>query len=162
MIDLNNYNKVDFSWDFTCFSKPDKNPIGVQLPLYHIGENMYTKFQCLPNHVGWNKVIHGGVIALICDDILGKHVFTISKSFCMTRSLNIKYIRPAYNNIMHIFKTNVIERTNKTIWIRVEIYDERENLCAYADGDFAIISNDNAKYKNITSIELKDLIKNLN
>ncbi len=38
MIDLSNYTPIDFPWDFTCFSKIDKNPLGIQLPLYYIGE----------------------------------------------------------------------------------------------------------------------------
>ncbi|AXA33371.1 PaaI family thioesterase [Francisella adeliensis] len=157
MINLNNYKPIDFPWDYTCFSSTDKNPISLQLPLYHIDEHLYTKFKCLPNHVGWENVIHGGVIALICDDILGKHVLMITKSFCVTRNLNVKYLKPMYSKYFYIFKTTIIRKSKTTVWIKVDIYDEKNSLCAYADADFAIISEEDAKNKNITSYSINEL-----
>lgn len=161
MIDLSNYTPIDFPWDFTCFSKIDKNPLGIQLPLYQIGEHMYTRFKCLPNHVGWDNVIHGGIIALICDDILGKHVLSISKSFCMTRNLNIKYLKPTYSKVGHIFKTTIIRKGRTTVWIKVDIYNEQGDLCAYADADFVLLEEHHTKQKNISSYNLEDLVAHL-
>lgn len=161
MIDLSNYTPIDFPLDFTCFSKIDKNPLGIQLPLYYIGEHMYTRFKCLQNHVGWDNVIHGGIIALICDDILGKHVLSISKSFCMTRNLNIKYLKPTYSKVEHIFKTIIIRKGRTTVWIKVNIYNEQGDLCAYADADFALLEEHHTKQKNISSYNLEDLVAHL-
>ena len=157
MIDLNDYQPVDFPWDYTCFSSIDKNPIGLQLPLYHIGEHLYTKFKCLSHHVGWENVIHGGIIALICDYILGKHVLMIAKSFCVTRNLNVKYLKPTYSKCSYTFKTTIIRKGQTTVWIKVDIYDEKNSLCAYADADFAIINEADAKKKNITSYDISEL-----
>ncbi|QLE78851.1 PaaI family thioesterase [Francisella sp. Scap27] len=157
MIDLDDYTPIDFPWDFTCFSSKDKNPIGIQLPLYHIADHMYTKFKCLPNHVGWENVIHGGIIALICDDILGKHVLMVAKSFCVTRNLNVKYLKPMYSKCFYTFKTTIIRKSKTTVWIKVDIYDEKNSLCAYADADFAIISEEDAKSKNIASYDITEL-----
>lgn len=42
MIDLSNYTPIDFPWDFTCFSKIDKNPLDIQLPLCIISVNTCT------------------------------------------------------------------------------------------------------------------------
>lgn len=162
MINLDDHKPMDFPWDHTCFSRTAKNPIGIQLPLYEINDHFYTKFKCLPHHVGWEKVIHGGIIALICDDILGKHVLSVTKSFCMTRNLNIKYLRPTYSNLSHIFKTTIIRKGRTTVWIKVDIYDENNNLCAYADADFAILEESHAKKKDIASYDINDLVSKTN
>ncbi|QIV96386.1 uncharacterized protein (TIGR00369 family) [Allofrancisella inopinata] len=158
MINLDDYKPIEFPWDYTCFSSIDKNPIGIQLPLYHIGEHFYTKFKCLPHHVGWDNVIHGGVIALLCDDILGKHVLEVSKSFCMTRNLNIKYLKPTYSKATHIFKTTIIRKGRTTVWAKVDIYNEKGDLCTYADADFALLEEQLAKHKDIASYNINDLI----
>lgn len=161
MINLDNHKPIDFPWNYTCFSSIDKNPLGVQLPLYHIGYHMYTKFKCLSNHVGWDNVIHGGIIALICDDILGKHVLSISKSFCMTRNLNIRYLKPTYSKVTHTFKTSVIRKGRTTVWTKVDIFNEKGDLCAYADADFALLEEGHAKQKDISSYNLDKLINSL-
>jgi len=158
MINLNDYTPVDFHWDYTCFSKVDKNPIGLKLPLYNIGDHLYTKFKCLSNHVGWENVIHGGVIALICDDILGKHVLMSTQSFCVTRNLNVKYLKPAYSKCEYIFKTTIIRKGSTTAWTKVDIYNEKGDLCAYADADFALLEETKAKQKNIASYNISDLV----
>lgn len=122
---------------------------------------MYTKFKCLPNNVGWDNVIHGGIIALICDDILGKHVLSISKPFCMTHNLNIKYLKPTYSKVEHIFKTNIISKGLTTVWIKVNIYNEKGDLCAFADAYFMILEEHHVKQENISSYNLEDLVTHL-
>ncbi|APC96764.1 PaaI family thioesterase [Francisella frigiditurris] len=158
MINLDDYKPIDFHWNYTCFSSKDKNPIGLQLPLYHISNHLYTKFKCLPHHVGWENVIHGGIIALICDDILGKHVLMAAKSFCVTRNLNVKYLKPAYSKLAYIFKTTLIRKSRTTVWMKVDIYNQNHELCAYADADFALLEEQHAKAKDIASYNLDDLI----
>ena len=162
MKNLDNYKPIaNFPWDNTCFSRVEKNPIGLQLPLYYIDNHLYTRFKCLDHHLGWENVIHGGVISLICDDILGKHVVIAAKSFAVTRNLNIRYIKPTYSKVEHIFKTTIVRVSRTTVWMKVDIYDEKGSLCAYADADFALLDENIAKQKNIATWDINEIISRL-
>ena len=80
-----------------------------------------------------------------------------AKSFCVTRNLNVKYLNPTYSKCSYTFKTTIIRKGQTTVWIKVDIYDEKNSLCAYADADFAIINEADAKKKNIANYDISVL-----
>ncbi len=73
-----------------CFGCSPNNPIGLKMVFEHDGEVCRSRFTTGPEHQSWNDVVHGGLIATMMDEIMGKwlwdHGFT-----AMTAEMTVRY-----------------------------------------------------------------------
>jgi len=51
----------------------------------------------IPEHfAGWGRVVHGGILATILDEIMGWTGIYLLKQFTLTKNMNIEYIKAAF------------------------------------------------------------------
>lgn len=46
------------------------------------------------HHVGWEGIAHGGIVSTILDEIMGWTVIAFKRAFFVTRSMEVRYLRP--------------------------------------------------------------------
>ncbi len=57
--------------DRMCFACGSKNPIGLKLEFSLDGDNvLHTEFTPKKEHQGYKDIVHGGIIALILDEVM--------------------------------------------------------------------------------------------
>jgi uncharacterized protein (TIGR00369 family) len=78
-----------------CFGCSPKNPAGLQLKFSTDGAAVYTEI-AVPEHLcGWSRIVHGGVLATICDETMSWAAIHLLKRIALTQSMTIEYLRPA-------------------------------------------------------------------
>ncbi len=77
-----------------CFVCGIENPIGLRLAFYTDEEGQcLTRFRPRPEHQGYPGHLHGGIIATLLDETMGR-VLTQEQVWAMTGTLEVKYRRP--------------------------------------------------------------------
>jgi len=73
-----------------CFGCSPNNPIGLKLEFEDDGNVCRAYFTARPEHMGWNDVVHGGLVATMLDEAMGKWLW--ERGFTtMTAEMTIRY-----------------------------------------------------------------------
>ncbi|ABX04131.1 MAG TPA: PaaI family thioesterase [Herpetosiphon sp.] len=77
-----------------CFVCGKNNPSGLQLDFFEEEKTVITRFVSTALHQGWPGFVHGGIIATILDETLGRVGFLID-AWTMTGRFEVRYRQPA-------------------------------------------------------------------
>lgn len=76
-----------------CFGCGPDNPAGVALQVYRVGDEVLADVSFAPKHAGAHGVVHGGVLASACDDLVAFLLYVLQQP-AVTRSLQMDYLAP--------------------------------------------------------------------
>jgi uncharacterized protein (TIGR00369 family) len=109
----------------------------------------------VPEHLcGWDRLVHGGVISTILDEIMSWTGIYMLKQITMTKSMTVDFIKPVYINNELKAEGQVLEKTGKhEALLEGSLYDEKGTLCARSQGNFVIFSPAVAKRLGIARKE---------
>jgi len=80
--------------DGRCFCCGPENPHGLHLNIVRDGpEGVQTQFVADKRYCGWSRYLHGGVISLIFDELLGWVSFHLGYD-AVTARLEVRYRQP--------------------------------------------------------------------
>src|ERR1041384_6100143 len=78
----------------SCFVCGESNPIGLKLRFETDGNIVRTQFVPRPEHVGFRKTVHGGLIATVLDEIMVWACAVQTKRFAFCAELNVRFLSP--------------------------------------------------------------------
>ena len=90
VIDLDPYT---FGRSQTCFGCGPHNDRGLRLRFQRDGDTVTTRFVLGAGHDGPPELLHGGLQALICDELAGWVLVGMRERIGVTCSMNVRYIR---------------------------------------------------------------------
>lgn len=140
--------KTDFkpidhtNWQKTlCFGCSQDNPYGLKMNFYSDEETVISMIT-VPDHLcGWNNLVHGGIIGVILDEIMGTTGIYLLDTFLLTKSMNTKFIKPLVIGEEIRVEGRIIDRTSeKEVVIGGRIFNENGEIAASAEALFAIVS----------------------
>lgn len=73
-----------------CFGCSPNNPIGLKMEFEDDGDVCRAYFAAGPEHMGWNGVVHGGLVATMLDEAMGKWLWERGLT-TMTAEMTIRY-----------------------------------------------------------------------
>jgi uncharacterized protein (TIGR00369 family) len=76
-----------------CFVCGVDNPIGLHLDLWMDGEQVWTEFTPGQQHQGWPGVLHGGIMATLLDETMGRVAF-LRHEWMVTVKMEVTYRKP--------------------------------------------------------------------
>lgn len=129
-----------------CFGCGDANPQGMRLTFEQDdkGRRIIGRFRVGAEFQGGPGMLHGGIIAVILDEAMGK-VCRFSDVRTVTAELNIKYVRPVRVNeeiSVEAFEEN---RKGRNFHVVGEIRGSGGELLARGRGRF--VANDPATFR---------------
>ncbi len=77
-----------------CFVCGSENPIGLRLQFTHHGEGVRAEFTPSPVHVGYDGIVHGGIIAALIDDAMA-NIWFVRGEEALTAKLEIRFRQAA-------------------------------------------------------------------
>lgn len=77
-----------------CFACGSRNEQGLRLVFHRTGDRIYADFTPSPHHQGFPGVLHGGIIATLLDETLGR-TGALRREWLVTGKLDIRYHQPA-------------------------------------------------------------------
>ena len=114
------------------------NPVGLKLEPTIKHNTITATYTFLPEHSGPPNTAHGGVLAAVCDDVMGLVCFCLKK-VAVTINLNINYLHPVQLNQEHSIKAWLVDINDKKIRCESIIYTQN-HTCVEAAGLFYIVS----------------------
>ncbi len=136
-----------------CFGCGQANPEGMHLPFSWNEETRRVQgvFRLGARYQGGSGMIHGGIIALILDEALGK-VCRFYDARAVTAELTVEYLRPIrVDQEIHV-QAHQASRQDRNLHHVGEIRDDQGKLLARGRGRFVVIDPDS--YRRAAGIEL--------
>jgi uncharacterized protein (TIGR00369 family) len=79
----------------SCFVCGESNPAGLKLRFETDGRVVTTRFTPRPEHVGFQQVIHGGILATLLDEIMVWACAVRTKRFAYCVEMSVRFSHPA-------------------------------------------------------------------
>jgi acyl-coenzyme A thioesterase PaaI-like protein len=80
----------------SCFGCGDANPAGLKMAFMTDGRTVVSELS-VPDHLcGWNRLVHGGIVATLMDEIMGWTAIQLLQRLILTKSMQIDFLRPVY------------------------------------------------------------------
>lgn len=137
-----------------CFGCSPINPSGLQMKFYTRDSSVFSRLT-VPDHLcGWDRLVHGGVISTILDEVMSWTGIYLLKQITMTKSMTVDFIKPVYINSELKAEGLVLEKTGKhEALLEGRLYNQEGTLCARSRATFVIFSPAVAKRLGIARKE---------
>jgi uncharacterized protein (TIGR00369 family) len=137
-----------------CFGCSPTNPSGLQMKFFTEDGSVISRLK-VPDHLcGWDRLVHGGVISTILDEIMSWTGIYILKQITMTKSMTVDFIKPLYINTELKAVGNVVQKIGKhEALLEGSLYNGEGTLCARSKANFVIFSPAVAKRLGIARKE---------
>ncbi len=126
----NPYNKLD---EHFCFGCSDQNPIGLHLEFDVVGDTVESYWNPSKAYQGFYKVLHGGIIATLVDEVGAWAIQLLVKTAGVTSELNVRYLKPVDATLGAIkIVAKVLEIRKRLVDVHVELLSAENVICAEA------------------------------
>jgi acyl-coenzyme A thioesterase PaaI-like protein len=89
---------------------------------------------------------HGGIISTLLDEVMSWTVIYFKKCFSVTRRMQVRYLRPVPVEVPLTVKGVITsDEGQRRCQAEALLQDQRDNILAKGEADFAILSADRLK-----------------
>jgi uncharacterized protein (TIGR00369 family) len=149
--------KPVISRDAHCFGCSQKNPHGLKMKFYTDETTLYSWLSVPPHLCSWDKIVHGGVLSTMLDEIMGWSAIYTLRQIVMTKTMTIDYLKPVYIEDKLRVEGKIIERiSDREVIIEGKLYKNENLLCAQSRGTFAIFTASAIQKMKLMPQELLD------
>jgi uncharacterized protein (TIGR00369 family) len=133
--------KLFNSDEHNCFACSPSNPYGLHLELF-TDESIVMSKITLPEHFsGWHRVVHGGILATLLDEIMGWAGLYLLRQVTLTKEMTIEFAKAAYvGESLEVVGRVVRISGKRNAEIEGVITRNSGEICAKARGDFTTLS----------------------
>jgi acyl-coenzyme A thioesterase PaaI-like protein len=128
---------------YHCFACGTRNPHGLNMSFYLFGDSVRSDVTLSGDHVGWENIAHGGIISTVLDEVMGWAVIAFRRTFFVTRSMEVRYLRPVQ---VHMPLTAVgrvdgeAQSSSRSCRVKGVLLDPEGNRLAEAQAEMAFLS----------------------
>jgi len=133
----------------SCFVCGESNASGLKIRFETDGAVVRARFLPRPEHVGFKKTIHGGILATLLDEIMVWGCAIQTRRFAYCAELNVRFLSPA--------------RPGEEVFASAELVANRRNKLFEAKGEVRnaagiVLAMGTGKYLPIKEAELADML----
>lgn len=116
---------------YNCFGCCPTNPIGTHMHFYEDGDEIVSVWRPTQNHQSWINTLHGGIQAVLLDEICGWVVFHKLQTAGVTAKMETRYHKPVSTLQPYItLRGRLKEQHRNVAYVVGEIWSaEGELLC---------------------------------
>jgi acyl-coenzyme A thioesterase PaaI-like protein len=120
--------------DGYCFACGQKNTSGLKLNFTLDKENsLKTEFRFNKNHQGYKDIVHGGMVALILDELMGNLCCKLGKN-AIGAQMEVRFKHPTFVGSTLYFKSWIEKEDKKIIYMKAEARNKEGSVVALASG----------------------------
>ena len=114
---------------YNCFGCCPTNPIGTQMRFFEDGEDIISIWKPTQNHQSWINTLHGGIQAVLLDEICGWVVTRKLQTTGVTSKMETQYIKPVKTTDTKItLRARVSRQMRNVAFIEAELYNSADEL----------------------------------
>lgn len=118
-----------------CFVCGPQNPLGLRLTFQFEGEEIRTEFVPGPHHVGYDGVVHGGILAAVLDDAMA-NLFFLRGEEALTTRMEVRFRREGRPGESLTIVAREAGRRGQFAKARASAFNSAGELVAEAEGTF--------------------------
>ena len=117
--------------EYNCFGCCPTNPIGTQMRFFEDGDDIISIWKPTQNHQSWINTLHGGIQAVLLDEVCGWVVFHQLKTAGVTAKMEMRYHKPVSTLLPYIRLRAFLKEMRRNVAIvQGELYSpDGELLC---------------------------------
>ena len=122
---------------YNCFGCSPDNPIGTRMRFFEDGDSIVSIWRPTQDHQSWRNTLHGGIQAVLLDEVCGWVVFHLLKTAGVTAKMEMRYLKPVSTLQPYLKLRAYLKEMRRNVAIVVgEIYGaegdlECECTCTY-------------------------------
>jgi len=118
-----------------CFGCGKENPLGLKITFILDRENkaIEGEFTPGPEHQGYQGITHGGIIATLLDEAMGRLLFELG-TYAVTAWMEVRYAAPLEIGEKVFVSARVVKERKKFFEAAAEVTDSRGTVIAKASG----------------------------
>ncbi len=126
--------------DDVCFVCGKENVRGLKLDFSLDKEKKTMETVFIPEEwqQGYADIIHGGIIATLLDEVMGKLAFELGIN-AVTAELSVRFKKPVGRKDEILIKGRIIDETSRIVYAKAEARFEDGSLAAEANGKFIVV-----------------------
>ena len=125
-----------------CIVCGKENPHGLRAHL-NVDERTGTvtcEFVCRPEHIGFEGMIHGGVLATLLDEAMVWAATWAGRRFCVCGELNVRFRQPVLVGQRLRVEARVVSNRTRLIETEASVRDEAGKLLVGAEGKYVPVA----------------------
>lgn len=130
---------------YNCIACCPTNPIGLKLEFLEDGDDVVSLWRPSGLFQGWIDTLHGGVQALLLDEICGWVVTRKLQTTGVTSKMETKYLKPVRTTDSQLtLRARLASQKRNIALIDAEIYDSAGDVCTRATCTYFCASKEKA------------------
>lgn len=118
---------------YNCFGCAPQNPSGLRMEFYEDGDEIVSFWQPDNKYQGWLNTLHGGIQAVLLDEICGWVVMRKLQTAGVTSKMETRYLKPVHTTEKRLMlRASIKEQRRNIIIISAKLYNESEEVCTEA------------------------------
>lgn len=118
--------------DFYCFACGKNNPDGLKLDFSIKDGKIYSEYTFPKKFQGYADVVHGGMIALILDEVMVNLPWRIYKVFVVSAEMKVRFKKPVKIGERLTFIAEIEKEYKNLVYLKSEAKDKKGNIIASA------------------------------
>src|SRR5213075_1880525 len=120
------------------------NPKGLHLHL-HVDESsgqIETRFTPAAEHIGFEGIIHGGILATVFDEAMVWAASWHVRRFCVCGELTVRFRKPALVGKLLLIRASLTSTRGRMLQTKAQITDDTGEIIATAEGKYLTLPSD--------------------
>ncbi len=127
-----------------CIVCGPANPYGLHLTSLVDSETatVYTPFTPQPHHIGFDGLVHGGILSTVADEAMVWAAIWVTRRSCVAGELCIRFRRPAAPGIALALVTSIVRAKGRLVEVAATVTEPSGEAVATATGKYLAGSPD--------------------
>ncbi|MGV8075556.1 MAG: PaaI family thioesterase [Syntrophobacteraceae bacterium] len=122
-----------------CFGCGPINPYGLRMKFFTDEKSIISELTVADYLAGWKNVVHGGIVTVIFDEVMGRTAMYFLKKVCLTKNISVNFLRTTSTAKKLKAEGRILEvRSEREAVMEASITDEDGNVCATATSTWAL------------------------
>lgn len=118
---------------YNCFGCAPNNEAGVKMEFYEDGDEIISIWKPQPQYQGWIDTLHGGIQAVLLDEICGWVVTRKLQTAGVTSKMETRYLKPVSTKDDYVvLRAHIREQRRNIVMIEASLYNSQNVLCTEA------------------------------
>lgn len=131
---------------YNCIGCSPDNPFGLHLHFYEDGDDIVSKWKPSSNYQGWLNTLHGGIQALLLDEVCGWVITRKLQTAGVTSKMETRYKRPVSTLDTELtVRAHIREQRRNIVVIDATLADSTGTICTEATCTYYAFSKEKAQ-----------------